>query len=288
MSLESTALVWAHSKATGSALLALLAIADHDGDGGSWPAMETIAHRARVSREGARKIVRRLEEMGEIVTERNGGGGLRTAAHMRTNRYEITIECPPTCDHSARHREIPEPVDNYPPPNGGDPAARMGGTPPNGGTNHPLTTPIGNSVNELGDTRANERDSKSENEQQADYDAWAPGAQVRAAMRKVAAEAEHQPVKRPDYSKPDAKRSTVPPAPAIPRFDPATMPRKPEPVTPEQQALNAQAEQLPCPQGFGSGKHSRHWCPPTMDGCCRCGSTSADILDNAQRLQGAS
>lgn len=79
MSIESQALVWAHSKAEGAALLALLCIADHDGDGGSWPGMDTIARRARVTRDAARKIIRRLEASGEIVTDLNAGGGLRTA-----------------------------------------------------------------------------------------------------------------------------------------------------------------------------------------------------------------
>ena len=279
MSLESTALVWAHSKADGAALLAILCIADHDGDGGSWPSMETIAHRARVTRDTARKLVRKLEAMGEIVTDTNGGGGLRTASHMRTNRYEITIECPPTCDHSARHRERPEPVDNTPQPNGGVPSARRGAPQPHGGANHPLTTHLGNSELDLGDLGGDDRVSKSESEGQADYGSWHPGAQVAEAMRQAAVDADRQPVKRPDYSKPATGLKVAPPAPTVPRFDPATIPARPELVSAEQQQFNAEAELFACPDGFGTGKGSRHWCPPVEAACARCGADVADILN---------
>lgn len=47
------------------------------------------------------------------------------------------------------------------------------------------------------------------------------------------------------------------------------------PWSPEQ---NAAAELWPCPSGFGEGRNLRHWCPPTLDGCCKCGQKSADIL----------
>lgn len=274
MSIASQTLVWAHSQAEGSALLALLCIADHDGDGGAWPSMDTIAQRARVTRETARKLVRKLESFGEITTETNGGGGLRTASHMRTNRYEITIECPPECDRSARHRERSKPVDNCPPPHGGGPSVRRGGPPPHGGANHPLNTPDKQTPTRSEVMGDSEFELKSPNEGQAQAEA--------EALAKLAAEANHKPVKRPDYSKSTRTSTTPPPRPMPPRFDMSMVPPKPEHVSDEQQAFNLAAEDLRCDAGFGDGRGQYHWCPATGDGCVRCGVTSQQILDQTE------
>lgn len=255
----------------------LLAIADHEGDGGAWPSMDTLARRGRVTKDAARKIVRRLEDRGEITTEINGGGGLRTAAHMRTNRYEVNVKCPEWCDRTARHRDVREtPAD--PPAVGTAPVPSNGG-PPFGGTaeppiNHPKAT---NDVSRSEVMGTPEQDSFS-NQGQANYSDWSPGKQIAEAARRAAeAETQHKPVKRPDYSKPTTA-NRVPPAPSIPRFDPSTQPVKPEAVSLEQQQLNTAAEEYVCPAGFGTGKNRMHWCPSTGDGCCRCGTTSAQIV----------
>ncbi len=258
------ALVWAHSQAEGAALLAMLCIADHDGDGGSWPSMDTIAARARVTRDAARKIVRRLEALGEITTDRNGGGGLRTAAHMRTNRYIITIDCPPECDRSARHRERPDtdphPVDNTPQPQGGGPAVGLGTPQPQGGANHPLTTqPM--ETNSVNDKYQPTREPVEEESQASDWSNWNPAARVAKAAQKV---------KRPDLSK-DARPARVPPAPRIPPFTPTPPRAAPEPRTDAEEAAVRTAQEWPCPEGFGTGKNSRHWFPGTLTGCARCG-----------------
>ena len=247
MSIESQALVWAHSQATGSALLALLAIADHDGDGGSWPSMDTIAQRARVTREAARKIVRKLEAMGEIVTDRNGGGGLRTAHHMRTNRYEVRIVCPPSCDRSARHRERtaeateaeildgigwPKPVDHTPPPNGGVPSARRGAPPPHGGANHPLNTlNHGNSETEANSVTASAHESEK------------PKADPATVFRRAINEKQ---LKR------KAARAVA------------------KSLTPEQIAWRDEHREQPCP----AKPDLHHFIPPSMTECARgCGLT---------------
>lgn len=252
--------MWAHSQATGSALLALLAIADHDGDGGAWPSMDTIAHRARVSREAARKLVRRLEDLGEIETETNGGGGLRTAAHMRTNRYEITLECPPNCDRSFRHRERAEPVDNTPPPNGGVPSARRGTPPPNGGANHPINTPTNNSASRSGVMGANDRDSDSKKDPYADLSQGEKQEQARKRMIS-------------DRTAPRApSRYSAPPAPRVPRYDPAQQPPTPKPRSAEADAAVAAFLAIPADH--------KHMIPATSTVCLKC---ATDALTTTER-----
>ncbi|MFV0315482.1 MAG: helix-turn-helix domain-containing protein [Microthrixaceae bacterium] len=283
MSLESMSLVWAHSQAEGSALLALLAIADHDGDGGSWPSMDTIAQHARVTRETARKLVRKLEELGEITTDRNGGGGLRTANHMRTNRYEITLECPPSCDRSARHRERTEvihtPLRTEGPPHGGAPSVRRGTPPPHGGANHPRNTLKGNSEQNLVDNSANDREISSSNQAGAEPDSIS-GIFTDAEQAAYAAHvAHHQRVKRPDLGRPG-----VPDAPRYPRYDPRTVPEPPPPVSPAQRAANQAAAQLPC--RASPSTTGRHFIPAgTGTACIYCNTPSTTILDQANQLE---
>lgn len=103
MSSASTPLVWYHSEAEGSARLVLLAIADHDGEGGSWPSVPTLARMARVSESTVVRARRALVALGELVVHEQQGGTLATADHLRPNRYEIVLACPEWCDGTARH-----------------------------------------------------------------------------------------------------------------------------------------------------------------------------------------
>lgn len=93
-----------HSRASGTALVILLGIANHDGDGGSWPSMTTLAKYGRCSIGQARRSVRKLEELGEVIVYQNGGGTSTTADHSRPNLYKITLSCPAECDRSKNHR----------------------------------------------------------------------------------------------------------------------------------------------------------------------------------------
>lgn len=94
MSIRSSSLVWDHSRAKGTALLVLLVIADHDGEGGAWPSIGTIARAARVSESTARRAIRELEQLGELRVELRGGGTHSTPDRVRPNRYVITIPPP--------------------------------------------------------------------------------------------------------------------------------------------------------------------------------------------------
>lgn len=91
MSVESISLVLNHSRAQGTDKLVLLGIANHDGDGGSWPSVATLARYANRSESAVIRALRRLEESGELRTHRNGGGTHRTRSDRRPNRYEIVI-----------------------------------------------------------------------------------------------------------------------------------------------------------------------------------------------------
>lgn len=97
MSVESTSLVWKHSQATGTTRVVLLAIADHDGEGGAWPSIPTLARMARVKDRAVQRSISELVEMGELVVHRNAGGTHRTPNDRRPNRYEITL---PPVDNS--------------------------------------------------------------------------------------------------------------------------------------------------------------------------------------------
>lgn len=63
--------------------LVLIILADHEGnDYGSWPSLGRIAEMAGVSVRHAQRLLRDLEEQGEIRTDRQAG-------HRGTNRYFV-------------------------------------------------------------------------------------------------------------------------------------------------------------------------------------------------------
>jgi hypothetical protein len=67
--------VWANSAAKGSALLLLLAVADHAHDDGSgaWPSVATLARKCRLDRRQIQRLLRRLEASGELLLEQSPG-----------------------------------------------------------------------------------------------------------------------------------------------------------------------------------------------------------------------
>lgn len=103
MSIESIAACLHHSKATGSDKLVLLGIANHDGDGGAWPSITTLAKYANISERSVQKCVDRLIELNEVKRHLNKGGNAETRGDRRPNRYEILVRCPNECDGSTRH-----------------------------------------------------------------------------------------------------------------------------------------------------------------------------------------
>lgn len=101
------AIVLHHSPAKGTDKVILLGIANHDGDGGSWPSVKTLAKYANIDERGVNKALARLEASGQITRHIQQGGTLATRAGQRTNMYVINLACPPDCDRTAAHRVTP-------------------------------------------------------------------------------------------------------------------------------------------------------------------------------------
>lgn len=297
MSNAATGIAWHHSAAsTQSMKLILIKIADMDGDGGAWPSMQTLADAAMITKDSARKLVRQLEELGEIKTHLNEGGGIRTQKHMRTNVYEFLLRCPWYCDGSAAHKDLrddknarirpgnwSETVTFYTGDTPSSPAL-----PPSPGTGAPSSPALPNhhlTTHNYQDTSSNlslvdVREEENTAEAHADrsgYEDWHPGQKIAQAIAQAAAVAAPAPVKRPDYSKPTAPIAKVPPAPHVPRYQPETPTALVPPRAPEIEAAIAAASQLECPEGFGNGKFKNHAFPQPLTGCWKCAREALDL-----------
>jgi len=104
LSIESISIALHHSRATGAAKLVLIGIANHDGDGGAWPSVATLAKYAGVTERNVQKAVDRLETLHEVRRYVQAGGDHRVAEHRRPNRYQFLLSCPPDCDRTSKHR----------------------------------------------------------------------------------------------------------------------------------------------------------------------------------------
>lgn len=109
MSVEALALVLHHSRATGTDKLVLIGIANHAGDGGAWPTIETLARYANTAERTVQRSLTRLVELGEVAVHRQAGGTLDHPDHARPNRYDVLVACPATCDRTSNHRSRPLP-----------------------------------------------------------------------------------------------------------------------------------------------------------------------------------
>lgn len=108
MSVEALAVVLHHSKATGTAKLVLIGIANQEGDAGSFPKAATLAKYANVHPRRIPATLQRLVELGEIRIHEREGGSRRLPDHLRPNVYEILVTCPEGCDRTTQHRERDE------------------------------------------------------------------------------------------------------------------------------------------------------------------------------------
>lgn len=104
MSVESLTLALHHSRAKGNARLVLIGIANHDGDGGAWPSVATLAkYLGGADRATVQRALTRLIALGEIKRHTQQGGTRSTPDEYRPNLYEITLQCPSTCDGTRSH-----------------------------------------------------------------------------------------------------------------------------------------------------------------------------------------
>ncbi len=94
MSVETMALVLNHSRAVGTDKVVLLGIANHDGDGGAWPSIATLARYANVSERSVQRSIDHLVELGELRVERQSGGQADLRNDRRPNRYTVLVDNP--------------------------------------------------------------------------------------------------------------------------------------------------------------------------------------------------
>jgi hypothetical protein len=85
MSIKCMDRVWSHSRSKGSALLLLLAIADHahDDGTGAWPSQETLARKTRMSVRQVRRLLDLLAAGGELTIEERPGDTARLTVLVR-------------------------------------------------------------------------------------------------------------------------------------------------------------------------------------------------------------
>lgn len=92
MSVRVISAVWEHSKAHGSGLLVLLAIADFANDSGAaWPSIETIAKKARTGVRRTQDLLKELVRIGELTVDYQ-------KARFGCNLYRVQLLRPPCTD----------------------------------------------------------------------------------------------------------------------------------------------------------------------------------------------
>ena len=69
MSIQVMQAVWQHSQSQGRARLVLLAIADHQGEIGAWPSIQTLAKMVNASSRSVQRDIQELQELGELKVE---------------------------------------------------------------------------------------------------------------------------------------------------------------------------------------------------------------------------
>lgn len=164
MSVESIAIALHHSRATGTAKLVLIGIANHDGDGGAWPSVSTLARYANVTPRNVQKALDKLEQLHEVRRMIQAGGTQETANHERPNRYLFTLQCPPDCDRSTHHRTRRQPA----PMLDIDPLSET--TPPVGNDTRP---PVGNDTLTIPVTTTHLSETKPSDRARASKPVWA-------------------------------------------------------------------------------------------------------------------
>lgn len=97
MSIEKMTTVLYHAEVGGSEKLVLLGIANHEGDGGAYPAVDTLARYANIDRRATQRILRKLEVAGLLASNRRTGS---------STVYRVLVQCPDNCDRTTNHRLV--------------------------------------------------------------------------------------------------------------------------------------------------------------------------------------
>jgi hypothetical protein len=104
VSVEAIAACLHHSKASGTDKLVLIGIANHEGDGGAWPSVATLARYANCTERNVQRSLSSLVQLGEIEVVRQAGGNEGTRTDRRPNLYRVLVRCPQLCDGSTKHK----------------------------------------------------------------------------------------------------------------------------------------------------------------------------------------
>ena len=88
MSIETMNSVWRNSKSTGRARLVLLSIADHQGELGAWPSIETLAKMVNSSPRSVQRDIQDLIKLGELEVEFRSAP---TYGPYKANRYWVKL-----------------------------------------------------------------------------------------------------------------------------------------------------------------------------------------------------
>lgn len=88
MSIQVMQAVWQHSKSTGRARTVLLAIADHQGEIGAWPSIQTLAKMVNASERSVQRDIQELVELGELKVELQNAP---TNRQYKSNLYWVTL-----------------------------------------------------------------------------------------------------------------------------------------------------------------------------------------------------
>jgi hypothetical protein len=107
MSIDMMNAVFKHSKSTNRARVVMLAIADHQGELGAWPSIETLAKAANASERSVKRDIADLEALGELRVERRKAP---TGGQYRANLYWITLQNSDVTDSVFTSSEVTDSV----------------------------------------------------------------------------------------------------------------------------------------------------------------------------------
>lgn len=88
MSIEIMNRVWTESKSTGRARLVLLAIADHQGEIGAWPSIQTLAKMVNASERSVQRDIDVLVGLGELQVQHQAAP---VGGQYKSNLYWVTL-----------------------------------------------------------------------------------------------------------------------------------------------------------------------------------------------------
>lgn len=92
MSVESLTKALNHPGVSPAERLVLVGIANHDGDGGAWPSMHTLARYCCVEVRSVQRTMERLVERGLVTVLPQAGGNSDTRPDRRPNRYLLHLD----------------------------------------------------------------------------------------------------------------------------------------------------------------------------------------------------